>query len=106
MRRNQRFEFNRKSAWNGKIIEMTNFKGTVNEYARELERFGGVLDGFTSRSWCKWMGVPETLALLHHEFVKLKTMGVRAGVAIGAPWVIDELRKCPASERFFEVYNE
>jgi len=102
----QRLKFFRKSDWDGKTIELEQFYGASQEYAIELERFGGVLDKFNRGEWCKWMDIPETLSLLHQEFTRLQREGVRANVAIGASRVTNELKKCPESDRFFEVYKE
>lgn len=102
----RRFEYSRRSDWDGKTIELEKFEGTPQEWAKELERFGGVLGNLNRGEWCGWMGIPRTLALLHKEYSELRLQGIRASVAIGAPWVIDELRKCPNSDQFFEAYKE
>ncbi len=102
----RRFEFNRRSDWHGKTIELEKFEGTAEAYAKELERFSGVLNNLNRGDWCKWIVIPETLGMVYKEFKKLKGKGVRAKVAIGAPWVVDELKKCPSSDQFFEVFEE
>lgn len=102
----RRFEYSRRSDWDGKAIELEKFEGSPQGWAKELERFGGVLGNLNRGAWCGWMGIPRTLALLHKEYSELRQQGIRASVAIGAPWVIDELRKCPNSDQFFEAYKE
>ena len=102
----RRFEFVRKSDWDGKAIELDRFQGTLDQYAAELERFGSVLGNLKRGDWCEWMGIPRTLSVLRRELVQLQAAGVRARVAIGAPWVLEELRKCPSSNLFFEAYEE
>jgi len=106
MRRNQRFEFNRKSDWDGKTIEMRKFVGTPEEQAIELKRFDNILGGFTSRGgWCIWTGIPNTLSSMRQENINLNKKGVRLGVYILAPWVMDELRKCPSFDGFYKVFG-
>jgi hypothetical protein len=102
----RRFEYNRRSDWDGKTIEMEKFEGSPQEWAKELERFGGVLGNLNRGEWCGWMGIPRTLSLLHKEYLGLRQQGIRASVAIGAPWVIDELKECPSSDQFFEAYEK
>ncbi len=102
----RRFEFNRRSDWHQKTIEMEKFEGTSEQQARELERFSSVLGDFTGRGgWCIWTSIPKTLRLVRREDIRFESKGVDPKVAISAPWIMDELGKCPYFEEFFEVFK-
>lgn len=102
----RRFEFNRRSDWHQKTIELEKFEGTPEQQAKQLERFSSVLGDFTGRGgWCIWIGIPKTLHLVRREDVRLESNGVDPKVAISAPWIMDELGKCPHFDEFFEVFK-
>jgi hypothetical protein len=102
----RRFEFNRRSDWHQKTIELEKFVGTPKQQAKELERFSNVLDNFTGRGgWCIWTGIPKTLRLIRHEDIRLEGKGVDPKVAISAPWIMEEFGKCPDFEGFIKVFN-
>jgi hypothetical protein len=102
----RRFEFNRRSDWHQKTIEMEKFEGTLEEQARELERFSSVLGDFTGRGGdCIWMGIPKTLWEVYQEYKRLLLKGVLARVAIGALHNRNELSLCPSSEVFKKVFG-
>lgn len=102
----RRFEYNRRSDWDGKTIELMKLNGALQDRAKELERLDNVLNGIQRGVWCNWMSIPRTLMLMRKEYLSLKQQNVRASVSIGAPWVIDELKKCSSSDQFFEIYKE
>ena len=102
----RRFEFNRKSDWDGKTIELERFSGTLKEQAKELKRVDNVLGDFTGRGgWCIWTGIPNTLSAMRRENIRLNQQGVRLEISILAPWVIDEMRKCPSFDGFYKVFG-
>ena len=102
----RRFEFNRRSDWHQKTIELEKFEGPLTQQAKDLERFSSVLGDFTGRGgWCIWIGIPKTLRLVRREDIRLESKGVDPKVAISAPWIMDELGKCPHFEEFFEVFK-
>ncbi len=102
----RRFEFYRKSDWDGKTIEMEKLGDSLEEQAKDLKRFVNVLSGFTSRGgWCIWTGIPNTLSAMRQENISLNKKGVRSEVYILPPWVMDELRKCPSFDGFYKVFG-
>lgn len=103
----RRFEFNRRSDWHQKTIEMEKFKGTLEEQAKELERFSSVLGDFPGRDSddCIWMGIPNTLWKVYQVHKNLLNQGLLARVAIGALHIRKELSQCPSSEEFIKVFG-
>lgn len=102
----RRFEYNRRSDWDGKTIEMEKFEGTAQEWAKEVGRFSSVLADFTGRGgWCIWMGIPRTLRVVRHEDLRLGKMGLRPRADISAPWVMGELGKCATFDAFKKAYE-
>jgi len=102
----RRFEFNRRSDWNQKAIELEKFEGTLTQQARELERFSSVLGNLTGpRGQCIWTEIPNTLWTLYQEHTRLLKQGVLARVAIGASDRRKRLSECPSSEEFRKVFE-
>lgn len=102
----RRFEFNRKSDWDGKIVQLTRFRDTPEEQAKNLNRLDHVLYKFTSRGgWCIWTGIPNTLHSMRDENIRLHKMGAKNEISILAPWMMEELKKCPKFEKFYEEFS-
>lgn len=103
----RRFEFNRRSDWHKKTIELEKFEGTLLEQGAELNRFDHMLDNFTGRGgWCIWTGIPRTLGLMWKENNRLVGQHVNIGVSISYPWLMEELRKCPSFDEFDKVLKD
>lgn len=103
----RRFEFNRRSDWHQKTIELESFEGTPEEHAKDLERFDAVLSNLAGAGrQCLWMGIPRTLAMVRKEDIRQTQLGADPKVGISAPWRLDELRKCSSFSGFFEVYSD
>lgn len=101
----RRFEFYRKSDWDGKTIEIERFDGTLAQRAKELERFSSVLGVLTgSHGQCVWTEIPNTLWVLYQQHKELMKQGMLARVAIGAADRRKRLSKCPSSEEFRKVF--
>lgn len=101
----RRFEYNRRSDWDGKTIELGKFEGSPQEWAKELERFSSVLGDFTGRGGdCIWMGIPRTLWVVYQEHKQMLKHDVLARVAIGAPHMRKRLSECPSSVAYNEIF--
>jgi len=92
----------RRSAWNGKTIELKPFKGTQDEYAKVL--------GTLSLSWaysgneCEWKMIPLMVLAAHKQAMSFKKQGI-----VTSLYTIDNLLpyegyhdKCGAREYFKE----
>ena len=101
----RRFEFNRRSDWHRKTVELEKFEGTLTQQAKELERFSSVLGNLTGpRGQCIWTEIPNTLWAVYQEHKRLLKQGMLARVAIGASDRRKRLSECPSSEGFRKVF--
>lgn len=100
----RRFEYRRRSDWDGKSIELERFEGSPQAWAKELERFSSVLGDLSSNGQCALVAVPHTLWILYQEHNRMLKQGVLAKVAIGALHRRKRLSECPSSEEFNEIF--
>lgn len=67
----------RKSDWNGKIIEMGKFKGSLEEYAKHFEDLNHILE-FSTREpdACEWKKIPRTILAMRQQRKYFEGKGV------------------------------
>ena len=102
----RRFEFIRQSDWHNKTIELETLANSRELRKEVLERFSSSLGRNLSSYPCGWTDIPRTLSAIRLEYKKLLHAGVHAKVTVGAPWFIDEMKKCPSADKFFEIYQD
>lgn len=67
----------RTSEWNGKTIPLTKFRGSIDQYAENLDRFDSQLYPiFFNGRKCEWKGMPRLLTSLIKERNRMLDAGI------------------------------
>lgn len=68
----------RRSDWNGKMIELKRFKGTIEAYEDQFESFNRDLEHLAADNpeECGWKKIPDTIRAMYRERKRLIKQGV------------------------------